>query len=477
MTALNMHPTLERFYREVLSYAGLKLDKDVIVNVNEALGDIKVDGKALALPYNETLKYPEGKLIFHPLNENYANADTAQFNLFRKKLMFELNLRLSTLIISLLKVGSDATIQQRFKSTEAISMLTRLGTTEMDMIENFVGLVKYLQKERAENFLFEVFMKKHGEFEERNVEAIGKVNFKLYSDLKKSLEEGEYRVGAHKLRKKDILAYIGAFKAIFPDIDTPEEYMTGTDNKVFRMFQTLLTTTYGVAQQMNKCAVLLEEAKDPSLALEDITSDLRWTSTINDVLKLTDEIRTIPNQTDIRVESHRLKVDESAVRNAPKQTTASAPVYSPPQQQPQQQPTQPVPQPQPQNQAPSPEDIVRGQLYVNPMGGMQAQMVTAPQMIPMQQMYQMQQPMMQPQISNPMSQQQMTTGWTQFNPPPTQMMPMHQMTPMQPQMVPMQQQMVMPPQMMPMHQLTPTQPQQGIAFNPHLMGGRAVSGY
>ena len=410
MTALNMHPTLEHFYKEVLSYAGLKLDKDVIVNVNEALGDVKVDEKALALPYNETLKRPEGKLIFHPLNENYANADTAQFNLFRKKLMFELNLRLSTLIISLLKVGSDVTIQQRFKSSDAISMLTRLGTTEMDMIENFVGLVKYLQKERGEQFLVEVFMKKHGEFEERSVEAIGKVNFKLYADLKKSLEDGEYRIGTHKLRKKDVLAYIGAFKAIFPDIETPEEYMTGTDNKVFRMFQTLLMTTYGIAQQMNKCTVLLEEAKDPSLALEDITSDLRWTSTIHDILKLTDEIRMIPNQTDIRVESHRLKVDESAVRNAPQQTTASAPVYSPPQQQPlaqqpQQQVMQPVQQPQTQNQAASPEDIIRGQLYVNPMGGMQQPMMQ-PQMMMAPQM------MMNPQMMMMYGQQQMPTVGT-----------------------------------------------------------------
>lgn len=487
-----MHNTLEKFYLAVLAYAGTSLKDNVIVNTNPKLGDVMVDDKHLTLPYFENLRNPGDKHIFHPLNENYATPENAHFNLFKKKLTFELNLRLSSLIISMLKVGSEPLVQQRLKSEEAINLVASLGEIEMDMVANFVGLVKASQAENKAPFIFDIYLKKNGTVGETPYLAIGKINFMMYRELQKALEDKDmgYKVYGHKLRKKDIIALINVFRAIFPNIDSKDDFIIGTDNKVFRYFSALLLASYPVAHRMNEIADLLEEAKDPSLCLEDIRSDLSWANYIQDLYPLTDVIREIPNQTDLKTESHQLAVDESKVKEPQK----APPVYSPPAQQQPQQPMQQMPQQtqmaQHPAQPPGPEDIIRASLN-RPM--MQPGMM-APGMMPMQQgmmpmqpgMMPMQQgvPVMTPQGVMMMPamqaapqmqpvQQQTTGGWTSFSPTPVQ--PQPGMMTMQPGMMQMPQAVpMMTPQGVVMVQPgTPMMGQgqpAGIPLNPHLMG-------
>lgn len=470
-----MNKTIEAFYLGILSYAGLKLDNENIVNINEKLGDFKVDEKFLSLPYFRNLRNPGDNHIFHPLNENFATPENTQFNLYKKKLTYELNMRLCTLIISLLRVGSDPLVQQRLKKEAGVALVSGLGEIEMATVEKFMGLVLAAQKEQGAAFLMDIYLKKNGSINDTAYMAIGKINFSMYRELQKALEDKEkgYKVYGYNLGKKHIISLISVFESIFPNIGNTDEFSVGTDNKVFRYLSALLLTSYVVAKRMNTVADLLTECNDPSLSLEDAVSDLSWANTIEDLYPLTAEIREIPNQTCLRSESNQLKVDESKIKEEPQ--TARPPVYSPPQQQ---QTQMPAPAQMPQQQmttaaapyTPTPEDIIRGAVIQQQPMMVPGMMPMQPGMVPMQPgmmpMGYPQQPMMYPQGQVP--------GWgqTQFSPQAQQMLAQSGMV-MQGHMAGMHPSMVMVPAGTQMMGQTQQQApvQTGIPLNPHLMGG------
>uniref|UniRef100_UPI0037C0E5C3 hypothetical protein n=1 Tax=Flavobacterium sp. TaxID=239 RepID=UPI0037C0E5C3 len=371
---MQMNKVMESYYQAMLAYAGITVKDNILTNVNEKLGPLKVDDKHLMLPYFENLKNPGDCHIFHPLNENFASPENTHFNLYKKKLIFELNMRLSTLVISMISLGANPVAQQRLKSSEAISLMSNLGEVELSTIEYFVSLVKASQKLNDAGYLFDIYLKKNGSIGDISYLAIGKINFVIYRELQKALEDHEktYKVLDVRMRKKDIVTLLSVFEAIFPNIGKPDDFIVGSDNKVFRYMSALMLASYPVAYRLNEIADLLEEAKDPSLELNEVRSDLSWAKQIESVYQITDEIRNIPNQTCLKSEAHQLKVDESKVKEP---TRSTPPVYSIPQfsQQSAQAPAQPPqhqqsqyqqqPMPQPPAQPPQPlsvEDIVRG---------------------------------------------------------------------------------------------------------------------
>ncbi len=138
----SLNPVIEQFYLSLLDYSGLKLQDNVIVQKNEKLGEFTIDDKFLALPYMEQLKNPQGKSFFHLLNENYTSPETTLFCMFKNRLILELNLRFTSLVTSLIAVGSDVMMQQRIRSTELINVITTIGETDHSVIEAFLSMVK-----------------------------------------------------------------------------------------------------------------------------------------------------------------------------------------------------------------------------------------------------------------------------------------------------------------------------------------------
>ncbi len=464
-----LNETIEKFYLELLDYAGIKVEDNIFVNKNEKIGDITIDGNHLSLPYLDNLRKPEGKVIFHLLNENFISPENATFNLFKKRLTLELNIRLSSLFISLISVASDVQLQQRIKSSKLIDMIANMGEMDHTLIENFMNVIKASKKVNDEGFMFDIYLKKNGDINNQPYAAIGKLNFHLYNEINKAIDEKdrEFKVYGCKLRKKDLLALRAIFNVIFENIDNKEAYVEGTDNKIFRYLNILIKTAYLISAQVNTVADCLEEINEPSLELDTIRSNHNWINYLEDLYNMSVEIRTIPNQTDIVTESKRLKLDESKAAAVQQQTPAvmerQTPSFVPPQQQQPQQPVQTTQQPQ---QPLSAEEIVRNYGRI-------------PQQYPQQPIYQ--QPMYPPQMSQPvgqplpmwMQQKMMAEGGYQGQQghpmmPPQQMMqspmypqqPMYQQ-PMYPQQ-PMYQQPMYPGQMMP-------NDQGGLQINPHFI--------
>lgn len=480
-----LNVVMEKFYISILNYAGMELSDNIFVNKNTKLGEISIEGKHLTLPYFENLKHPDGKIIFHLLNENYANPENNVFDLYQKRLTLELNLKLSSLIISLISVASDVQMQQRIKSSKLIDLISSVGEVDHTLIEAFLGLVKASKKQHGESFLFDFHLKKGGYVDKTPFAAIGKTNFHIYTEISKTLDEKdkEYRVYNYKLRKKDLIALYNIFNVIFPDINTKQDYTEGTDNTIFRYLNILLKTSYHVASLINEKAKLLEELNEPSLNIEDIYSDLSWADQLEDLYEMKNEIRLIPNQIDVSLETTHLKVNESKAAQTDPQSQPAVPVYDPnrnkstTQNLPVTQVQQPM-QIQP-SRALTPEEIIRGTTGQQP--------IQQPMMVP-----QMMQPMMQMPMQPMPVNQGYTPTWIQQEmirsgqqPPMNMQQPMMQQ-PMQPMMnsqmmQPMMMQQPMNMQQMPMMQPGVQQPmmmqhpmqQSSLQVNPHFLGGRS----
>ena len=507
---MQLHPTMDRFYLSIIDFAGMKVENNVFVNKDERIGPMTIDGRHLAMPYFDILKNPDNRLIFHPLNENYTQPETTQFNLFKKRLVLELNLRLSALLTSLIGVAGDVTLQQRIKSSKLIGLVSNIGEVEMPLVESLLAASTASKKVNNEAFLFDIFLKKNGEINDTPYAAIGKINFTMFNEINRSLAEDEktYKVFGKTLSKKHLMMLDNVFRVVFPGIDNPLNFTEGTDNKVFRYLNILLKTSYQIAHRMNEIADMLDELNEPQLKLEEIRSNLDWKNELEELYGMSGEIRLIPNQTDLGLESSKMKLDESKAAHAhPASAPApvqhapvAAPAFDPSRAAPQQAAPMmqaPVQQVQ-QVQAPSPEDIIRGTMGGGGMAGMMPGMA-APGVMPGMMIPSVMQPQMQ--VPSWILQEQMRTGQVQT---PQMQMPQMQMPMMQapqmqmqmPQMMPgmqmmqpQQQQIVhtpqgpmivtpqgmVPAQLMGQNGMMQEQPmQQGLAINPHFMGRTAA---
>ncbi len=465
----SLNPVINRFYLSILDYAGLKADDGIISNIDEKIGDITIDDKPLALPYFGILKNPNGKLIFHPLNENYTNPETSVFNFYKRRLTLEINTRLTGLIVNLITLASDVQMQQKVKSSKLVDIVSNLGEVDLSILENFMAAVKNSRKVNDTAFLLDIFLKKNGSVKDTPYPAIGKINFVMYNEISKSLEDKdrEYKVFGYKLRKKDLLVLNNVFNVIFPDISEKDVYIEGTDNKIFRYLNILIKTTYLITNRINEIIKLLNAVKEPALNMEEFTFNHEWTKELEDLYSMSSEIRVIPNQDDVRVESTKLRINES---KAAQDQTQNTPQFIPQMQQTMQpQVAQQVMQQPVQQQPLSPEDIIKGNMGYN--GGMMPQpMMMQPMMMPQQ--------MMQPAIATPQwvqqelvksgvnPQQQMMQPMMPQQMMPQQMMP-QQMMPQQMMQQPMMQQPMMQQPMMQQPMYSNQQPmmQQPNAFN------------
>lgn len=416
---MRLNPVMDKFYQGIIEYAGLELKDDIIVNKSEKLGEFTLDDQHIALPYLDLLKNPQGKTFFHLLNENYTQPENTLFNMFKDRLVLELNLRLSALVTSLIAVASDVQLQKRIRSSVLLDLVGSISEADHSVIEAFLGMVKASGKQNNEGYLVDIYLKKNGEINGTPYAAIGKLNFRMAEEIERSLNapEKDYKVFGAKFRKKDLMIISEVLAAIFPNGD-PNKYIEGTDNKVFRYLNILLKTAYMVSARINEIAGLLEELNEPMLNVEGMISPHDWVEALGELQGMATEIRMIPSQVNIATEAKHMKLDESKAATVAPQQPAAQPQqtsFDPNVLQQQQVAAQPVQaqQQQPVAQAPrqlTPEEIIRGGVSgVNPM---------QPQMM-------MQQPVMLPNgmmmmpngtvvMAPQMPQQQ--TGGLQLNP-------------------------------------------------------------
>ena len=155
---MELHPVLDKFYLSTLDYIGLEYKDGVICNKDEKLGDVTIDSKKLTLPYFSNLKNPNDRLIIHPLNEDFLHPENYIFKFIKKRLVFELNLKLTHLVINLITVASDINMQKKIKNKNLIDIIINIGEADISIIESFLGIVKASKKSNEEKFILDLFL-------------------------------------------------------------------------------------------------------------------------------------------------------------------------------------------------------------------------------------------------------------------------------------------------------------------------------
>lgn len=319
-----------------MSYAGLDFNEELnyFVSQDPQLGDFKVHGKFVTLPTYENLKNDCNFTIMHPLNENYVKPESEFFLTYKKRLVAELNLRLSDLVVDIIHVAAEPELQIKIKDATLIDIISSVKTPDVKSVEDFLKVIKHSTERNDEGFIFDIFLNKNAKSKDKraaNHAAMGRIVFTLYEEL--TTNETPFGI---KIRKKDHHNFIELLRKIFPDIDVKENYTEYTDNQVFRYLTALLKTSYIVAHIIDSLSKTLHTSKIKDLS-EMKNIDLSWVKTLPEVYQLVNEIRKIPNQDDtledaIKVKSHepaRLKLDESSVSQTPniQQSQNQSPTY------------------------------------------------------------------------------------------------------------------------------------------------------
>jgi len=315
-----MHEVIERFYLNMLDYIGLTYKDGIIQNKDEKLGEITLSGKYLTLPYYENLKNPNNRIIIHPLNENYINPETEVFKFLKKRLILEINLKLSSLIINYIHLASEPMLQNKINDPKLIDIIVNIGEVDHVTIENFLNIIKASKQYNDQSFILDIFLKKNASIGDNSYSAIGKVNFILYKELLKALEDPEhkYKVFNTKIRKKDIIALISIHKLFFPGIDEKDAYADGTDNKVFRYLNALLKVSYLITNRINELALMIDNIETETINAKECMFNHEWINDLEKLYELTNEIRAIPDQTDISIEKpKKLSINENKVKDIP----------------------------------------------------------------------------------------------------------------------------------------------------------------
>lgn len=395
-----MNPQLESFYKGILSYAGLEYDSsaNLIKNKGDKFGDFLVNGKKLTLPYEANLRHPNGRSIFHPLNENFLSPESPQFLLYKKRLTVELNLRLSSLIVVILNIANSIDIQNKLTDPKLISLISSIKDPDMVMTENFLAATKKSMDKNDAGFIFDIFLKKNGEVKGTPFSATGKIVFTMPKEILKCQEAPtkENHLFGAKLRLVDLAALKVIFEALFGEPEMQAEYIEGTNNKVFRYLNALLTSSYMVSSVIDKTLEVLKPIDDGSLGLSEAAVDLEWLKQLPTVYTLTDVIRRIPNQDEMPA----AKVTAQAVNRA-SLNEAAVEILQPAQQAPVQQ--QPAPQQHSYYSQPAPvqqQPVQQPPQQQQPMTLLQSLEASSTARMPYPQQY-MQQMYQRPQVPLP----------------------------------------------------------------------------
>jgi hypothetical protein len=339
-----MHEKIEQFYKSILEYAGLKYDpdKDIIVETNNEIGEFKVNGKYVTLPYKHNLKHPNGRMIMHPLNENFVKPESSFFLAYKKRLTVEINLKISELFNKIIEIASEPRDMTLIKNVNLIKLFSSLNEVNIKLAEDLANIIKRAIKEHEEGFIVDFILNKNSNSKFKYASAVGFVKFNLYKDIVNALENKEYRLYKYPISKRNMENLKNIHEHIFTG-NLDEDYWEQTENKRFRYLTILLKTSYLVASTINKYIEYINTDLNSkgSKVIEPLNTD--WVNIMQDLYDLDTEIRLIPNQDEYRETSEepsntsigpsRLNINEDNLKNVQVNNTVNQqmqqPIYTP----------------------------------------------------------------------------------------------------------------------------------------------------
>lgn len=275
-------------YKSVLKFAGYRVTDDGYVQFAVSQTKAKplhINDKAVVMPYPEHLNNPSGKIIFHPLCENIMRGESDIIKKLNAGINIRFNMVLALLVPKLLNIVASP-IEHSKLTPDQLDLLTTVKEADDNCVKNIGRIVREEIVKKPTSYFISLFLKRGGVYQEKKYSRVGIVRFPFYESLD--------AMDLKYVRVKDKEAYRQVFDYIFPQINDPEVFNYGTNDRTAPFFVALMNTAANVAARLNDIIDLysdfLEEQAD------EIRFDADWLDQINDLNQLQKEIRMIPPQ-------------------------------------------------------------------------------------------------------------------------------------------------------------------------------------
>lgn len=285
------------FYTQVLSSLNIEVEDDAklvlaMPGVVDAKGapvrlDAVVGGRAWVLPTREVLKASpwETQMAFHPLSENFVNADSATFNKLKSLVNVRLNMVLGQILVKMMEVAANPA-QHKTLGAKASKFLKAVPEVKASTIKHLEAIIARSDLENATRRLVNVFVKRRAKLGAGVHLRGAMVNFPVRSEL-----SGTDKVFGETLSKKDREAIAGLFDYLLPDNEDLDTYSVGADSHVAPSFVALMKAFAVLAGRFNE---VIHDHRKIFVGCDDLVTDVSWAEALEDLKHWASAIPPLP---------------------------------------------------------------------------------------------------------------------------------------------------------------------------------------
>lgn len=315
---------LIKFYKDILTLASLKADKDGYISGSIGNSDktspVTIKGKRLVLPTKNQLSISgwEDRIVFHPLYENVLKGESEVIEKFRNLICMRFNLSIGVLCMSLLTLAASNARHKELKPEQS-EFLTKVKMIDDKSVETFQKILETLDPSKAKNNFVSIFLKRSGSVAGKTFFRVGVINFPIYTAL---LDES-MQINGVTIRKKDKEVYKNLLEYIFKDIATNGAYNAGSDSDISPYVDALLRASIKIIAPLNDVINLFKEILPE---IDDLEYLCDWVNTLDNLKSMEMEIKSIPMQAG---NEGQALISSNVVADTPTQQSTAQPTTTP----------------------------------------------------------------------------------------------------------------------------------------------------
>ncbi len=276
-----------QFYKDILSVAGLDVDKDGLTSA----GDLPflVKGKRLALPTETNLRAnKDNVVIFHPLSENVLRGESDVMGKFRSALNIRLNYLFGCLAQELMALGTSVALHKELNPDQQ-QLLTALKDANEKTLTVLQSILKKMTFDNTSRNFINIYNKKGGVVNGKKYNRACIVSFPFYEELNSDSKT----VFDITISKKDRNTIISLVEFMFTSIGQPEYYSHGSYDSIAPTLDALMGS---VKKLINDVNMIVSDYGKFFTDVKDYEINSDWVESFEDLSIYNADIRMIPMQ-------------------------------------------------------------------------------------------------------------------------------------------------------------------------------------
>lgn len=241
---------LYEHYRNVLSLLDINPDELGLLSVNAKKKiPVMVEGKVLALPYNELLRSENSQeyVFFNPLAEDIRFGESVVIQRLRGLVNVNLNLRFTQLVTNLFQALEDPSRHEDFNKAQT-KFMHQIAEIDPTTTLNFSKISSSAVRKNFNDAFINIFLNRGTEIHGKKMARAGVFTLKFLKELENC---GDSPFGS-KVRRRDVESFKTITTAIFPLYESDRDsYSCGTNSKIAPYYTALLGSFIKVTKVFN----------------------------------------------------------------------------------------------------------------------------------------------------------------------------------------------------------------------------------